>query len=225
MIYKGCIVVQGKPDVESYPKIKEGFSQYQLIHSCWVGDDISFLDKGDIIIQNEIPIDRGPQNFYMQKRSTIGGIKMAQQMGWERVLKWRSDMWCVDGEKLFDKFDNTKLNLYYWVDNLDGYIMDLFMEGECSDIITLFETDIPRYRYNYPEFGITLQFFKNGLNEKGIFMGRKLDKECDIYWPKNNIWFTQHKQNNWYMEKLPDNWKEWIPMRRGNPIDIMKEYN
>lgn len=220
-----CVIIQGKPNEECYPKIKETFSNYQLIHSCWVGDDISFLSDDDTIIQSEIPIDKGPQNFYMQKISTIEGIKKAQQLGWDRVLKWRSDMWCVNGDKLFEKFDKESLNLYYWVKQLDGYIMDFFMEGECSDIITMFDTSIPKYKYNYPEFGITLQFFKNGLDTKSKFMGRLLDKECDIYWPKNNIWFSQHKENDWYLDRLPDNWKSWIPMRRGIPIDIMKEYN
>ena len=222
MSYKGCVVIQGKVDVEILPKIKESFSGYQLIYSCWVGDDTSLFSDDDIVVLNELPKEEGPGNFYLQRKSTIEGMKKAIELGWNRALKWRSDMWCKDGDKLFQKFDSESLNLYFWVENLHGYITDFFMEGECTDIITLFDTDIPKYKYNYPEFGITLQFFRNGLDKKAVFMGRLLDSECDIYWPKNRIWFTAHKLDYWFINVLPDRWREWIPTRRGKPINLFE---
>ena len=97
MNYKGCVVVQGPLDAESLPKIRSAFSGYQLIHSCWEGDDFELLNQfvlntDDIVVVNEIPTNSGPGNFYLQRKSTIEGMKMAIQMGWNRALKWRSDM-------------------------------------------------------------------------------------------------------------------------------------
>ena len=220
--YKACVVVQGKVNLNYLKKIKETFSGYQLIYSCWEDDNLSLFDTDDIVVVNEKPADPGVSNFYLQRKSTIEGMKKAVELGWNRALKWRSDMWCKDGDKLFQKFDGDSLNLYFWVENLSGYITDFFMEGECGDIITLFDTDIPQYKYNYPEFGITLQFFRNGFEKKCRFMGKTLDKECDIYWPKNKVWFSEHQKDWWYVDSLPFNWREWIPTRRGKPINLFE---
>jgi len=222
MEYKGCIVVQGKTNLEALPKIKKCFEGYQLIHSCWEGDDMRFYDSSDIIIKNEIPSYPGPGNFYLQRKSTIEGMKMALSLGWNRALKWRSDMWCTDGDGLMKLFDGDSLNLYFWIRHLDGYITDFFMEGEIGDIITLFDTDLPQHKWNYPEFGITLQFFRNGFDKKGRFMGRGLGDGCDIFWEKNRCWMSQNKTDDWYEDSLPDNWKNWIPTRKGKPINLFE---
>lgn len=222
MQFKGCVVVQGKVNINYLKKIKQAFSGYQLIHSCWEGDDGSLFDESDIVVVNEIPTNAGPGNFYLQKKSTIEGMKKAIELGWNRALKWRSDMWCKDGDKLFQKFDSDSLNLYFWANHLDGYITDFFMEGECSDIITLFDTELPQYKYNYPEFGITFQFFRNGFDKKCRFMGHTLDRECDIYWPKNKLWFSRHQRDAWFVSGVPITADEWIPKRRGKPINLFE---
>ena len=220
--FKGCVVVQGPANREAITEIKRCFDGYQLVFSCWVDDDSTIYEKDDIVVLNQKPEDSGPQNFYLQRKSTIEGMKRAKELGWTRALKWRSDMWCTDGDRLFRKFDSDSLNLYFWLALLDGYIADFFMEGEIDDIITLFDTDIPKWKWNYPEFGITLQFFKNGLERKARFMGKELDSECDIFWLRTKGWFSKHKEDNWYRDSLPENWKDWIPMRRGQPINLFE---
>jgi len=202
--YKGCIVVQGSPNINYLSRIKETFSGYQLVHSCWEGDDVGMFDNDDIVVVSEKPDDFGNGNFYLQKKSTIEGMKRAKELGWNRALKWRSDMWCRNGDKLFEKFDEYSLNLYYWVEKPNGYIMDFFMEGQCDDIITLFDTELSKEGYNYPEFAITNTFFKNGLDKKAKFIGKLINRECDIYWPKHKLWFSEHKKVNWFKDTLPD---------------------
>ena len=90
MDYKGCVVVQGKTNLEVLPKIRKCFEGYQIIYSCWVGDDDSEYLPTDIVIWNEKPEDFGPGNFYLQRKSTIEGMKKGLELGWNRALKWRS---------------------------------------------------------------------------------------------------------------------------------------
>ena len=98
MGYKGCVVVQGKTNLEALPKIRKCFDGYQIIYSCWVDDDSSGYLPTDIIVWNEKPKDFGPGNFYLQRKSTIEGMRKGLELGWERALKWRSDMWCTDSD-------------------------------------------------------------------------------------------------------------------------------
>ena len=219
MDYKGCVVVQGKTNLEALPKIQKCFEGYQIIYSCWVDDDNSVYLPTDIVVCNEKPENFGTSNFYLQKNSTIAGMRKALELGWDRALKWRSDMWCTDSDELMKLFDNESLNLYFWVRNVHGYITDFFMEGEIQDIIILFDTDIP-VRYNYPEFAITLQFFRNSFDRKVRFMGKKLGDTCDIFWEKHSCWMSQNQKDDWYEDSLPENWRGWIPTRRGHPINL-----
>ena len=221
MDYKGCIVVQGETNLEALPKIRKCFEGYQIIYSCWVDDDVSEYLPTDIVILNEKPEDFGPGNFYLQRESTLAGMRHACELDWKRALKWRSDMWCTDVDELMRIFDKDSLNLYFWIKELSGYITDFFMEGEIDDIVTLYSTDIPQHKYNYPEFGITLQLVKNGLDKKTKFMGNRLDTKCDIFWEKYNCWMSQNQKDAWYLDKFPDNLKDWIPTtRRGIPINL-----
>jgi sialic acid synthase SpsE len=112
MDYKGCVVVQGKTNLEALPKIRKCFEGYQIIYSCWVDDDVSGYLPTDIVVWNEKPEDFGPGNFYLQRKSTIEGMKKGLELGWERALKWRSDMWCTNSDELMKLFDNESLNLY-----------------------------------------------------------------------------------------------------------------
>ena len=219
MEYKGCIVVQGKTNLEVLPKIRKCFEGYQIIYSCWVDDDGSGYLPTDIVVWNEKPEDFGTSNFYLQRKSTIEGMRKALELGWERALKWRSDMWCTDSDELMKLFDNESLNLYFWIRNVHGYITDFFMQGEIQDIIILFDTDIP-IKYNYPEFAITLQFFRNSFDRKVKFMGKKLGDKCDIFWEKHSCWMSQNQKDDWYEDSLPENWRGWIPTRRGHPINL-----
>jgi hypothetical protein len=220
MEYKGCVVIQGSVNGDILPKIRKSFEGYQLIHSCWDGDDTSHFNESDIVVVNKKPEDVGPGNFYLQRKTTIEGMKMAKELGWNRALKWRSDLWVVGD--LWSTFDFNKLNLYFWVKELNGYLCDFFMEGDIDDIITLYDTDIPKWKWNYPEFGITLQMFKNGLDTKVKLMGSELGNGVDIRWEKNDIWFSVHKGIDWYVDVIPVKYDDWLPKRRGiiiNPFE------
>ena len=209
MEYKGCVVVQGKTNLEALPKIQKCFEGYQIIYSCWVDDDNSVYLPTDIVVLNQKPENFGTSNFYLQRNSTIAGMRKALELGWDRALKWRSDMWCTDSDELMKLFDNESLNLYFWIRSVHGYITDFFMEGEIQDIIILFDTNIP-IRYKYPEFAITLQFYRNSFDKKVKFMGKKLGDTCDIFWEKHSCWMSRNKKDDWYEDSLPEKRPWWL---------------
>jgi hypothetical protein len=218
MNYKGCVVVQGPINIEALPKIKECFRGYQLIHSCWEGNDTSLFDETDIVLINKIPNDSGPGNYLFQRENTLRGLDKAEELGWTRALKWRSDMWCTNVDGLWDMFESDKLNLYYWVEHISGYITDFFMEGDISDIKTLFSSEVPNYRYKHTEFILTLMLFTTGLYRKTVFMGSKLNPNCDVYWAKRKCWFSSNQREEWYLDYFPYEGTDWLLIKEKDRI-------
>ena len=218
MNYKGCVVVQGPINIEALPKIKECFRGYQLIHSCWEGNDTSLFDETDIVLINKIPNDSGPGNYLFQRENTLKGLDKAEELGWARALKWRSDMWCTNVDGLWDMFESDKLNLYYWVEHISGYITDFFMEGDISDIKTLFSSEVPNYRYKHTEFILTLMLFTTDLYRKTVFMGSKLNPNCDVYWAKRKCWFSSNQREEWYLDYFPYEGTDWLLIKEKDRI-------
>jgi len=218
MNYKGCVVVQGPINIEALPKIKECFKGYQLIHSCWEGNDVTHFDDDDIVLINKMPNDSGPGNYLFQRESTLRGLDKAEELGWKRALKWRSDIWCTNADRLWDMFETNKLNLYFWVEHITGYITDFFMEGEISDIKTLFSSEVPTSRYTHPEFILTLMLFTSGLYNKTVFMGRKLGTECDIFCQKRGCWFSSNQTEQWYLDYFPHTGTNWLLVKENDRI-------
>lgn len=112
-------------------------------------------------------------------------------------------MWVNEPDRVMGLFKHKKLNLYGWHEHLDGYIMDFFMEGECDDIITLFdvEADGP-----YPEYNLTKQLYNSGLNKKVHMVCREISDEANIYWWKRSYWMGVNAVQNQYKPKLPSVW-------------------
>jgi len=201
--YKGCVVVQGQTHPAIIYQIKESWKGYQLIFSTWEGSDISGYSEGDIVLLNKVPDEKGIQNLNLQKISTINGMCTAKELGWKRALKIRSDMWVNDPDKVMGLFKHKKLNLYGWAVHKHGYIMDFFMEGECDDIITLFDVDC---NGPYPEYNLTKQLYNSGLNGKVHMICKNVSDEANFYWLKHNYWMGVNALQSQYSDKLPLMW-------------------
>jgi hypothetical protein len=201
--YKGCVVVQGQSHPAIISQIKASWEGYQLIFSAWEGDDTSGYSEGDIVLLNKMPEERGVQNLNLQKISTINGLSTAKELGWKRALKIRSDMWVNNADGVMGLFKHKKLNLYGWQVHRDGYIMDFFMEGECDDIITLF--DVPPTG-PYPEYNLTKQLYNSGLNRKVHMVCRDISDSANIYWWKHSYWMGVNAVQSQYSTKLPSVW-------------------
>ncbi len=198
--YKGCVVVQGKTDPEALPKIKEKWSGYCLIFSTWMGDE-EYYTNDDIVLFNEIPDNTGVANLNLQKITTWNGLTLARKMGWEKALKWRSDMWPTDGDSIWRTFSDNGLNFFCWHDYNGGYVTDYFVYGNCEDIIGIY--DIENFNDRFPEWHITERLKNLGLHVGAKCMGNRLHSNIDIFWQKNGIWLSSYREKVEYIYEIP----------------------
>ena len=119
-------------------------------------------------------------------------------MGFKRVLKWRSDFICANGEELLKLFPEDKISFYAW--HRDNYITDFFMEGNIDEMINLFSFDGMNARF--PEQAFTNQMFKLGLDTKAHFVCKDIFEPNDIKWLKQNYWLSANTLDNDYRNKI-----------------------
>jgi hypothetical protein len=205
-----CIVVQGPTKLSNVEMIKKCWKDYNIIFSTWVDSDKSCYDDGDIVIYSEYPeresVRGGTMNINYQKVSTLNGLLKAKELGFKRVVKWRSDFYPNNSDKLMKLFKDECLNLYSFQKyHLEGYVTDFFMEGKVDDVINLWNWD---FDPNYPEWGITKHMYKFGLDSKANFICKQLVKDdVDIFWNgtgARNYWLSVNSKYEGYADKLPE---------------------
>jgi len=194
-----CIVVQGQTNPQYVKQIKESFKGNHIIFSTWEGTDRDIWDEWDVLLYNTMPIDNGVKNLYAQKVSSINGFLKAKEMGFKRVLKWRSDFICANGEALLKLFPEDKMSFYAWHGE-DKYVMDFFMEGDVDEMINLFSFDTLNYKF--PEEALTKRMFHLGLDTKANFVCKDIFEPNDIKWLKHNYWLSENTLDNRYENKI-----------------------
>ena len=174
---KRCIIVQGPTYSNSINQIKDCWKGYDVIYSTWKGYE-SWYGDGDIAIFSHTPHESGTKNLNYQKISTLAGLEMAKQLGYERALKWRSDMWTNNAKGLLDTFKDG-YNTLCWVDSEGGYLSDFFMEDTVDNLITLWDIH-PNGRF--PEIVLTDKVKELGWLNRINFIVSDLNEDVDIYW-------------------------------------------
>ena len=209
MKYKGCVVIQGEIRYpELLPKLRECWNGYQLIFSTWNYTPTGYFNSDDVVIYNSLPEMIGKKNFNLQKVSTIEGMRKAKELGWERAIKWRPDFLPKSGKDLAGLFSDG-FNVYAWVetgyhrDPQSGYITDFFMEGECDDIINLFDVNDDGW---FPEYNITERLFELGLNDRTNVVCNHISGQCDVWWEKWKYWLSGNisMPQNHYKNVIPN---------------------
>jgi hypothetical protein len=186
-----AVIIQGPSN--HVIDLKKSWEGYNLIWSTWIGEEGKY-DKKDIVLFNEIPIDRGVQNIALQKTSILNGILKAKELGYKRVLKWRSDLLPSNAQKLVNTFKKNCINFLTW-HNTGKYFIDYFTEGDIDDIFNIW--NLPTIHGPYPEKILTDNiFFNNFLNFN--FIGEELNETNDIYWAKYNINLSSYKKEECY---------------------------
>jgi hypothetical protein len=193
-----CIVVQGETNPQYVKQIKECFKGKHIIFSTWEGTDRDIYDEWDVVLYNPIPADKGVANLNLQRVSSLKGFLKAKEMGFKRVLKWRSDFMCASGEELFKLFPDDKVSFYAW--HRDNYVTDFFMEGDIDEMINLFSFDGMNARF--PEQAFTNRMFELGLDSKAHFVCKDIFEPNDIKWLKQNYWLSFNTLNNDYRNKI-----------------------
>lgn len=188
---KLAIVIQGPSS--NIDELKKAWDGYDIIWSTWVGEESKY-SKNDIVVYNSIPSDSGICNISLQKETTLNGIEKAKSLGYDRILKWRSDLIPNNPKKLLELFVEDKLNFLAW--HNDGkYFIDYFMEGNIDDINKMW--DFEEIHGPFPEKLITDNIFKKGLNNFN-FICCDLNEDNDIYWVKRNTYLSSYKNHTVY---------------------------
>lgn len=193
-----CIVIQGATQPQWLPTIKQGWEGYPVIYSTWEGTNPAYYDESDIVLYNPIP-EAGVRNLNLQRVSSLNGFLKAKEMGFKRVLKWRSDFYCPNPKLFLETFEEDKINFYSW--HRDNYVTDFFIEGDIDEMIELFTlhnwNEVP-----YPEWAFTQRLFELGLDSKAAFNCKKIFEPNDIKWFKLNYWLSANTLDNDYRDKI-----------------------
>ena len=193
-----CIVVQGNCNPQWLPMVREGWKRYPTVFSTWEGTDTNLFDEWDIVLYNVIPADKGVANLNLQKVSSLKGFLKAKEMGFKRVLKWRTDFYCPNPSELLKLFKDDKINFYAW--HRDNYVTDFFMEGDIDEMIEIFsmaDTNVA-----FPEQAFTNSLMASGLASKAHFVCKDINESNNIKWLKGNYWLSQNALDNDYRNKI-----------------------
>jgi hypothetical protein len=185
-----CVVIQGPSNY--VPILKEKWSGVDLIWSTWIGAEGNYT-ADDVVVFSEVPNDRGVHNLYMQSVSTLNGIKLAKERGYENVIKMRSDQYPTNPTEFIKLFDETKINFFTYDTNTNRhYLVDYFMGGSISDIE--YTWNIPPKPYSFPEEAITQKVFGSYLEKKINYIKPKITESNDIFWLGRNFGLFNPKQ-------------------------------
>lgn len=182
-----AIVIQGPSNYVEV--LKAAWNGYDIIWSTWIGEEGKYSPE-DIVIFNEKPNDTGIQNITLQYKTTIEGIRKAKELGYDRVLKWRSDMIPNNPKALIETFDGNSLNFLAW--HIGGYFVDYFVEGKADEVYAAW--DIDRFYADFSERITTDNILSKGLNNIN-FISNYLTTDNEIYWIKKNVRLSHYKNN------------------------------
>ena len=177
---KRCIIVQGPTYSNSISQIRDCWKGYDVIYSTWAGTEGLYeglYTKDEIVIYSKLPDNSGVKNLQYQKVSTIAGLELAKELGYDRALKIRSDMWTNNPSGLFDKFTDG-YNTLFWHYN-DEYLSDYFMEDSVDNLIKLW--NIQPYG-NFPERVLTDRIKELNWMDRVNLLLSELNPNTDIFW-------------------------------------------
>ena len=190
------ILVQG-PSL-NVKQLKSLWFDFPVIWSTWTGQENNYNDS-DITLFNTLPSNPGQKNINLQKVSTLNGIKLARELGFSRVLKWRSDLIPTNTVKLVNCLDKEKINFLTWHSSCN-YFVDYFMETTIDEMEKIWSFD--NLNNPVPEETITEQILKIE-NKKYNYILDYLSDDCEIFWTKYNINLSSYKKESCYMLNRP----------------------
>lgn len=187
------IIIQGKTICENIERLKEDWKGFPIIFSTWGGDAIYCYDDSDIVLYTSLPENKGIGNLNLQRISSLVGFQKAKELGYERVVKWRYDLFPTNAKKLINLFDRNCLNFLSFHDHNVGYLVDYFSEGKIDDMIELFTFN--NLNVQHAEVAFTNRMFELGFDNKMHFIINDLNNdEVDIYWQKYNHFLSTYKE-------------------------------
>jgi hypothetical protein len=188
------IVIQGPSDYVEQQK--KAWSDFTIVWSTWIGEETKYR-KEDITIFNEIPNDRGINNFALQQKSTLSGLERGKELGFKKAIKWRSDLIPTNSKKLLELFKPDYLNFLSW-HNTGNYFVDYFLGGNIDELLEIWKTN--KIYAQYAEEILTEQMKR--LNYSNInFILEDLSNDNEIKWLKYNLNLSEYKSNIYFDKK------------------------
>jgi hypothetical protein len=198
---KRCIIVQGPAYSNSIAQIRECWKNYDVIYSTWEGGE-GLYASDEKVIYSKLPHNSGVKNLNYQKVSTLAGLELAKELGYERALKWRSDMWTNNADGLINTFEDA-YNTLCWVDSEGGYLTDFFMEDSIDNLLKVWDIGTSG---SFPERIITTRIEELGWINRVNLIADKLTPELDIYWNTRYGPYWMNVMNNETMYKNNTTW-------------------
>jgi len=192
---KLAIIIQG-PSL-NVEQLKKAWHGYNLIWSTWKGEESKY-DLNDIKVFNDFPNQSGVQNIAYQRDSTLNGILKAKELGFTRVLKWRSDLLPSNANQLIKSFKKECINFLTW-HNGGKYFIDYFIEGPIDEVYNIW--DIKKIYDDYSEKITTENILSLGYTNFN-FMLDSLSDDNEIYWIKYNLNLSTYKQHLVYTTEI-----------------------
>lgn len=188
-----AIIIQGSTICENVEKLKNDWNPFPIIFSTWDGDPMyCYPDEDDIVVYTNKPEIIGIGNLNLQRLSSLNGFLKAKELGFERVVKWRYDLFPINAEELMKTFKKDSINFLAFHDHNAGYLVDYFSEGNVDDMIEFFT--FSDFNVPHAEVAFTNRMFELGFDKKMNFIINDLEKDKkDIYWQKYNHYLSDYK--------------------------------
>jgi len=203
---KDCIIIQGP--THDYERVARSWENFDLIYSTWEGEEKKGYKNSDCVLFNKQPSKRGCGNINLQIKSSLEGLKKADQKGYEFSLKWRSDYIPQNSQKFFSILDKDKLNFIAWSTHNGGYLIDYFFAGKTKWLIEIFnETEALNKQKPdlFPEAKITEATLKlaKSKNIDVNYILPQLNHETQCFFIREGVDFNSSclcwkKDNYWY---------------------------
>jgi hypothetical protein len=137
-----AVIVQGpSTHVQEQREAWKGYPH--IIYSTWEGDENQYFEQ-EVVIFTEKPSEGGSGNINLQKTTTIKGLELAKHLGYQQVLKIRSDIVPTNWLLFLDLLKVNKLNFLCWhinsIQNYPQYLVDYLMAGSIDDLTTLWKS-------------------------------------------------------------------------------------
>lgn len=197
-----CIIVQGTTYGDSINQIKACWNGWDVVYSTWKGYE-GYYTESDNVIFSDLPTIKGTYNMNYQKWSTIAGLLWAEERGYDRAIKMRSDMWVKNPKAFFDKFTDG-YNTLFWVEHRGGYFSDYLMEDSVDNMLTLWDV-VPEGAH--PERVLTDRINELGwMNRANLLVG-ELNEDVDIFWNTRYGPYWMSKLNEETIYKNNSTWQ------------------
>ena len=143
----------------------------------------------------------GPMNFNYQMESTLVGLRYAQEKGYSRALKIRSDIVPTNAEGFLKLIDNSDFNFLCWhhhqvYPGCPGYLVDYLMSGTVQAMINLWKVD--SVFCTVPEVLLTWSYISKHLDVQINYFLEELEQSNTLYWLKRDTNLLSYKKNDIY---------------------------